>query len=124
MTTWNPPPDFAGRVVIEKLTELSQRYGVASSTLIDAIKRLPPEVQEARKRRITERKRETGMMGNIARYSGAAKKQRNPVGVTLYRESHESIIEREIRNATIAFELHYCGVADRHQGWPIMGYAT
>lgn len=124
MTTWNPPPDFAGRVVVEKLAELSQRYGVASSTLIGAIKRLPLEVQEARKRRITERKRETGMMGNIARYNGTAKKQRNPVGVTLYREAPESVIEREIRDATMAFELHYCDVAERHEGWPIMGYTT
>ena len=120
---WAPPADFTSYAIVETLPQLATRYGVHSSTCAKAIIRLPASVQEARMEMVHKRRSDAGRKGALSSARASIRQRRNKVGVSLYRDPVD-VSDRAIRAATVAFETHYCDVADRHPEWDILGYAA
>ena len=123
-TPWTPPADFIGWAVIESNLKLARRYGTSPRSVRKALAKLPGGIREARAEHKVERKAGHAIARKLRRCTVIVETARSPVGIALYRETHGEHAERLIRAATMAFETHYCDVADRHPAWPILGYAA
>ena len=123
---WTPPPCFAEASINATLPELAARYGVHHVTITKHILRLPEAVQAARGvvvyRRRCEASAKGGRSNSVTKATGATKREALVMAPRVRLEPFD-IADLAIRDATIAFEAHYCHVADL-RGWAIRGYAA
>ena len=122
---WTPPADFAEAIMGATLPELARRYNVNTVTITKYIRKLPERVQAKRWAWICEQRRTSGQRNRftpetsakaravVAQNRRVNARNRDPVDAT----------NLSIRDATMAFEVHYCHVAER-RGWAVWGYSA
>jgi hypothetical protein len=122
---WTPPADFAEAIMGATLPELARRYNVNSVTITKYIRKLPDRVQAKRHEWVCEQRRMSGQKNRFTSESSAKARAISVKNRRIKARNRDPVdaTNLSIRDATMAFELHYCHVAERH-GWAVWGYAT
>jgi hypothetical protein len=120
---WTPPADFAEAIMGATLPELARRYNVNSVTITKYIRKLPERVQAKRWDWICEQRRTAGQRNRFTTETSAKAREtlRKNRAVAARNRDPVDATNLSIRDATMAFEVHYCHVAER-RGWAVRGY--